>query len=307
MIQEAPLFGTGLDTFEMSLRRHRTEGFVRLMTTRGGQMNAHNDFLQIASTMGLAGLLAYLWLLFALTREIGRSLQDDDRRGQTAAIAGALFGLFVQAKFNPMPLASLMIAAVLAGLLPRPEVAERYPVPRFLAAAVLAAALACCWGVWRLVRADHLHKRAEVFWAVGRRDEALEDLRRVSGLNPYETLYAATRFRLLEAAALSQGDPVRRLELLRESVRLGEDIVRRRPAHVDAHQLLGNALMDLSAEGGGDRLAEAGRELTQASRMDPYFKPLIENRLKLARRTRDAAAEAALSAELERLEALAPR
>ncbi|HBL18783.1 MAG TPA: hypothetical protein DD417_18990 [Elusimicrobia bacterium] len=306
IIREAPLFGTGLDTFEMSLRRHRTEAFVRLMTTRGGQMNAHNDFLQIAATMGLAGLLAYLWLLAALAREIGRGLRDPSRRGPTAAIAGALFGLFVQAKFNPMPLSSLIIAAVLAGLLPGSR-EQRAPCPRLLTASGLGLALACGWGAWRLVRADYLHKRAEVFWAVGRHDEALEDLRRVSALNPLETLYAATRFRLLEAAALSDPEPLRRLELLREAAGLGEDLVRRRPAHVDAHQLLGNALMGLNLGGGGDRLAEAGRELAQASRLDPYFRPLIENRLKLARLTRDPAAEAELSVQLRRLDSLAPR
>ena len=112
-----PLLGSGANTFED----------VVLMTEKSGEIlfnHAHNDYVEVAATMGVIGLLAglapLLWGYFLLSRELRRGAEGSWRRNafQVAALTSvgiamvhALvdFNFFVPA--NPATLAAIAGAA----------------------------------------------------------------------------------------------------------------------------------------------------------------------------------------------------
>lgn len=301
-VPDQPWLGSGPDTFEQLLRRRRTDGFVRALGASAGQANAHNDLLQALTTTGLAGLAAYLWLVAAAALAAWRA------RGPgapaKAAAAGALFGLFLQAKLNPVPLPGLVLAAFCAALLcPRPAAPDGKS-RRGLDLAVLILCAAAVVLVLRLALADRSQKKAQVLAARGRADAALEAFSRSETLNPAEVQYRLVHSQRLLAWASAERDPARRLALLERAVGVGRDAARRRPMDVDAHQILGVSLFALGQAGGPGALPEAEAALDRALELDPFFRPLLANRLAVARARGDQKKAAELSAELSRLDRL---
>lgn len=106
--QDRPLLGSGPDTFRLEFSQHRTPGYIRLThSTIMGQNSAHNAPLQVMSTMGIVGLIAYLWLSFAFLRWAWK-----ERDPLSLAV---IVGLLVQQQFNPIPTNVYMIAALVFG------------------------------------------------------------------------------------------------------------------------------------------------------------------------------------------------
>lgn len=297
-VPSAPWLGSGPDTFEGLLRRARNDDFIRAVGPTAGQANAHNDLVQALTTTGALGLAAYAWLIGALAALCWRARGDPAR----AAAAGALAGLFLQAKLNPVPLPGMVLAALCAAWLCPPPAA---PKPRSLPfdAAALVFCAAALLLVLRLASADWSHKKAVVFGA-RRPDIALASHERALRLNPGELQYRMIHASLLQRLAAKEPDPSRRLAWLERAVRSGREAVAWRPNEVDSHQILGTSLILHRRAGGPDRLAEAEAELDRALELDPKFAPLLRNRLVLARERGDAAREASLAAELARLEGL---
>lgn len=93
---EHPLLGAGPSTFFKTFDRAPRERHEAIMPGRS-QAQAHNDILCVAGTMGLAGLAAYLWLLFSLP------------------LTPALVALFASMKMNPVSLEVFALAAIIAG------------------------------------------------------------------------------------------------------------------------------------------------------------------------------------------------
>lgn len=291
--------GSGPDTFEGLLRRGRTDDFIRALGPNAGQANAHNDILQALTTTGVSGLAVYLWLAWALAVLAWRSRGDPYR----AAAAGALAGLFIQAKVNPVPLPGMVLAALCAALLcPAPADAKKEGSALINGGVLLFCAAAFVL-ILRLTAADFSHKKAVVF--SGRRmDIALASFARAERLNPGELQYRMTYASALQQLAVRETDPARRLGWLERAVQVGRDGKAWRPNEVDAHQILGTSLILLQRAGGPDRLAEAEAELDRALALDPKFAPLLENRLVLAHARGDVQREKMLAEELRRLQGL---
>jgi len=279
-IPSHPWLGAGPDSVQTLLRRHRTDAFIRALGPTKSQVSAHNDLLQVAATLGLVGLAAYLWLLAGAWRALAAALGEGKHRSAMAAAAGALAGLFVQAKFNPVPLGALVLAAMLLGLAARgsPGPARARP---FKAAAVLICGLILALGV-RLCLADRAFHWARSYEAAGKVDSALKAYRFALRLNPYEFHYRLTAARLM---GRFNSD---------EAVALGRDGSRLRPALADGHAILGTYLM-LAAP---PRLDEAAAALDAALERDPSLPALLENRIKLADALGDPARADALRARL---------
>lgn len=297
-----PFLGSGPDTFEQLLRRHRTEGFIRALGANSGQANAHNDLLQTLTTMGAAGLAAYLWLVAAAAALAWKARGPE--APFKAAAAGALAGLFLQAKFNPAPLPSLILAAFCAALLVPPPPPGREKRAGWAGASVALVCAALLALSWRLTLADRSQKKAQVFAAVGRADIAAAEFARAERLNPGEVQYRMVHAQRLYAWAGAERDPARRLRLLERAVALGREATRWRPNDVDAHQILGVSLYYLRQAGGPDTLAEAEASLDRALELDPFFTHLLTNRLKVAQARGDLSKASALAAEIARLDAL---
>lgn len=62
MVKEHPFLGTGLDTFGLTFQKYKSTKFVRIVGKNIIADYPHNEFLQVATTMGLIGLAVYLWL-----------------------------------------------------------------------------------------------------------------------------------------------------------------------------------------------------------------------------------------------------
>lgn len=133
-----PLLGWGPDTFALAFRQFMTKRFVAASYGDDTfiQLSAHNDVLQVLTTMGLLGLSCYAFLIFRGFRLLQMAVRVQP---EAIGIAGALAALFVNAKFNPIPLTVLVIAACLLGSLDR---GEQYALPRFARLKAALAALA---------------------------------------------------------------------------------------------------------------------------------------------------------------------
>ncbi|MDH5689943.1 MAG: O-antigen ligase family protein [Candidatus Bathyarchaeota archaeon] len=76
MVKEHPFLGMGLDTFGLTFQKYKSTKFVRIVGKNMIADYPHNEFLQVAATMGLIGLAVYLWLWITfLTTGISLILQ----------------------------------------------------------------------------------------------------------------------------------------------------------------------------------------------------------------------------------------
>ena len=128
--RQHPLLGWGPDNFLYALMANRTPAYDALVGPRSGQASAHQDLAQVAATLGLAGLGAYLatlWKLFT-------ALWSD---GLAPAV---LCAMLVQAQINPLPTDVLVVVAVILGS--RQLSSEGcIRIPSWVAPAVMAAAV----------------------------------------------------------------------------------------------------------------------------------------------------------------------
>jgi tetratricopeptide (TPR) repeat protein len=102
MLKDNPLFGKGLDTFQISFPPYR-EALYWILEWNGTPEKAHNFVMQTAATMGLMGLICFAWMhvtwIYSSFRDWRRQL-DDRRRWLLLAGFGAWLGFFVQNLFS---------------------------------------------------------------------------------------------------------------------------------------------------------------------------------------------------------------
>lgn len=291
--------GEGPDSVQTLLRRERTDGFIRALGPTKSQVSAHNDLLQAAATLGLAGMAAYLWLLAGAWRCLSAALKETRHRSALAAIAGALAGLFVQAKVNPVPLGAFVLAALFLGLAARGAPRPGRALP-FKAAALAVCGAVLLLGLW-LCRADRQFHLARSYEAAGRPLPALKAYRAAVRLNPWEFHYRLNAARYMSALAVANPNAEVRLALLEEAVESGIRGARLRPALADGFAMHGTYLLLAGAHGAAPRFDAAAAALDAALERDPSLPALLENRMKLAQALGDAPRAEALRARLERV------
>jgi O-antigen ligase len=304
---EHPWFGVGLENFEPAFRLHKTLVLLHLVKrTSAFASSAHNDFIQALATMGLTGFLPYLALLIATAKGISRRLAAASAREDAAAAAGALAGLFLLAKLNPLPLAAVGLAAVFAALaLRRPDkVASK--IGRGISATacvlVLAALCATTSFVARQYRADALFSRAFVLMNSGYPQMAVDDFRAAVKEAPRQVFYTVELNKCLHALAAKAENP-RKAELLAEAVEAGRRVALALPGEERAVEAYGTAL-SWSKEGGLDLSEQAAQTLDRAQHLDPTYLPVLRARALLARASGDEAKFQALYAEFGPIYAL---
>jgi hypothetical protein len=271
----------------IGFRRYKTEQFLRVAhNSPTVQLSAHNDFLQAAVTLGVVGLLAYLWLLWTLGARLRALMSASPVDGRAAAITASLAGLFVQAKLNPIPISALALAAIMMGLVCRGRATLKPAAGR--TAAVLAAGFcaACALLFGRFCRADFLYRRGQetVYTAVLGEPaymDGVNALRRATELNPWSLEYLMQRcsnlFRVVPFIPPDQAK-----QLMEKSRQITTEGVRRHPGNPMAHELRSTALA-LSSKHGEDTLREAQKEIQTASEMDPSFVFSLRRRMDIAR------------------------
>lgn len=296
MFAAHPVFGIGPDAFSLMLGRYKTPGFVRVYGEAGAQAHAHNDFLQVLATMGIVGFGAYVLLLSAAWRRLQNALRDEGTRAGAAAAGAGLTAAFVVAKFNPLPLDALALAAVLLGLLdPRGGRARGVS----LAASGLGAA-GLLLSFWMLAADRHCMTgfRAQ---HEGRLDDARASYAAAAAVNPAEARYGYWLVGLLRSQAREETDPARRRKLLEESVSAARVMERWNPLDPRALHALGGSLTALAAEGGKESAAEAAPILERGVRADWSDRSMIKTRMAAAALRGDRGAYEDCVARLARL------
>lgn len=106
-VAKKPFLGHGANTFEPYYLAQKNKGAVPLPTTGETFDKPHNAYLEIAFSYGTIGLIAYLFLLWAIMR----------RAWNTLALAGALAGYLVFLFFFFETFASLLMFFFVAAFL----------------------------------------------------------------------------------------------------------------------------------------------------------------------------------------------
>lgn len=159
--KEHPVVGVGPGEFETYFRNNKPEGFGVNVAA-----NAHNDILQVAATTGVVGLFFYLAFFYAAFRSVsGPSL-------------GALTALFVAAKFNPIPIEAIVLAAVILGM-------RHKGTGRVLLIPPVAATSIALVAVAFIASADNMAARSNFLY-----------LRKACQINPFELSYKARMMNL---------------------------------------------------------------------------------------------------------------
>jgi O-antigen ligase/Tfp pilus assembly protein PilF len=149
MIRDYPVFGVGLGAFEDLFPRYQSPPW-----TAGSVRQAHNDYLEVAAEIGLAGLGLIAWFGVAAAILIVRGLRSAP--SEIAAIVGALmaglaaiafqefFDFALQIPANAILFTILLGLAVRLSGVNRSGSVERQPsvLPRWCAASMALASIA---------------------------------------------------------------------------------------------------------------------------------------------------------------------
>jgi len=97
MIKEHPFIGLGANTYMKNYKKYREPVEYRNIVTKD-YMYAHNNFLHMASEIGLLGLGIFIWLLYKLFREcrrIYKKLDDDYLKIASISLLACLLAFLV--------------------------------------------------------------------------------------------------------------------------------------------------------------------------------------------------------------------
>jgi tetratricopeptide (TPR) repeat protein len=138
IIAEHPFLGTGLDTLGSIYLKYRSMGIFRIEGDAKAD-SAHNEFLDIAQSRGIIGLLIYLWLilsfsLFCLKKAI--SLPKEEAFLFIGILSGFIsYVIQTLMSFGVTPIFStLWIVMGIACLETEPQRLKKVPNPLFLPA-----------------------------------------------------------------------------------------------------------------------------------------------------------------------------
>lgn len=173
-----PLLGVGPENFTDAFRLHRADAWLGVAESyRMVQNHAHNDFLQVAATMGLVGLAAYAWMHFEAARAFAKAKRP---------ALGAIVAVLVYGKFDPIPMPALALLALVAGAASGRGTSRRQAWTRWGAFVAAGICLGC---VSRIFAADVAFHRASVAFVFGDEVEGVAAMRRTLELYPQEVEY----------------------------------------------------------------------------------------------------------------------
>jgi O-antigen ligase len=121
LVSEKPLLGTGLGTFPWSFTRVRPAG----LTLR--YREAHNDYVQVTTEMGLLALVPICWGIFLVFRKGLSQFKNTNSRFRAGLILGSLGGIVAilvhsVSDFNLQITANGILFSFLVGLAVGPSV-----------------------------------------------------------------------------------------------------------------------------------------------------------------------------------------
>ncbi|MDI6816193.1 MAG: O-antigen ligase family protein [Actinomycetota bacterium] len=201
LVAERPILGAGPDTYKYVFGKYKPEGWVEHMDDPLVD-KAHNEFLQLAVTTGLAGLGAYLWLLVAFAwAGIARmrTLEKDCGAWLAAGAIGAALSFVVHLQFNFSHFSVSPFFWIAAGLAagifeaknPRKAVALNISAPIKAAALSLIAIVGLSLAILSTspLIADVQFAKGRELQAQHKLEEALARFESAIGVNSLEPIY----------------------------------------------------------------------------------------------------------------------
>jgi O-antigen ligase len=284
--RDNPWLGLGPANYVYSFRRYKSLKVARVHSLSDAHGHAHNDWLQVAATLGLAGLLLYGWLHWAVYRRLRQVAQEP---GAAPLIAGVV-ALVVQAKFNAPYFAAAWTAALFLGALCAQKSARRWP---------LVLALLCSgWALFvagRATVADAADKNGRRLRAGGRPRAAAQAFEAAVALNPDAGAYRFDLANLLIDAAQAV-PPKDQPAIYHRMAALGLRGVLTHPLDADMNRLAAEANLFLG------NLPEARSSILTASLLDPHFSQTILLDAYIAWRAGDQARLTRLAPHLAEIE-----
>lgn len=269
VLKDHPWLGAGPDTFFVAFRPHRSFEYVHATGSGVTQADAHNDILQVVSTMGVIGLGAFLWVLGVAARLLWRSARlKPDRNDERWKIgmAAALSALFIQNQFNFSSVSTTAWAAVFLGALAGCEgERKRVVLPLWVhvgvARVILIGIFFLALGfIGRPLLADFYHQEGLASAAGGRLEKSVHYHREAVHLHgriaEYETEYA---------------NRCRDTGRFEEAWATAERLVRDHPANPDVWNNRGVVAMWITQMAKINRMADAEASFRHAVDLDPLF------------------------------------
>ncbi len=113
MIEDYPILGSGLGTYAYHTLKYQAEFFAignnRDIYPHGKAVQAHNEYLQLWSELGIVGLLLFLWIIIAYYRNVFINIRKINEKQQAIIIAltGGVTAVLIDAIFGfPLQLAT---------------------------------------------------------------------------------------------------------------------------------------------------------------------------------------------------------
>jgi len=302
---DRPVIGSGPDTFGYVFLKYKS---IRFMETAGWssiQMHAHNDFVQMATTTGVVGLLVYLWLWTTIlvkggdrlgiqgrdSPAVGGSLDSVMLRGAWYA---SLLALFVQNQFNFSTVGTSAIAAIFAGMLfgsnGRDDRLIKWEcsfstnsnVLSTLTGVVLLVAIVFSWFALRPAWASLLYTKGLIKKSNGQRGYAIQDVQNALHLVPNNAIYRDQLLRIYRFWVNDETDMNRKQLFVRVAVAQAQSNARRHPYDSGVYNNLGSTLMWATQVTGDDYRTEARDSFHRAIELEPNFLTSWVNIAKLA-------------------------
>ena len=197
MIKDHPFAGVGFGNFRYAYPRYRDRAEWALSGLNTRVDEAHNDYLQVFSEVGIVGFVVFLWILFLLGRMAWKGLQGEAGTRRFSIAQACVMGILatlVQCLFDfnlQNPASGMMFWSVVGFLevvsAPRTPLTLSIPsrVIRCVIACgiVVAFAIATSFAV-KSVAGDYYLKEGRTSMVGGDSERAFENLQKASRFTP---------------------------------------------------------------------------------------------------------------------------
>lgn len=209
MFRDFPVFGTGLDTFQVMFPYYRMPIYWQL-EWNGTPEKTHNVFLQVLSTQGIVGFSVYLLLVFSFFKKAFNVIsaeKEQVRRYLSFGFLMAVIAYFIQGIFNYTVVAYGMIFWLALGIIivldsSKDKVSEIVTFPalnKWLSGNKMLVALPVLFLSFTLIGSLSRYWTADINYKIGNiltsrpeieaKRKAVEYYAACTALNPYREIY----------------------------------------------------------------------------------------------------------------------
>ncbi len=282
IIKERPLLGIGPDTLSINFRRYAFPEFSRLIgKALANPAYAHNEVLQIAATMGMVGLLSYLWLLLSYFRTIAKfpNLRQDLI---AVGIAASITAVLVNNLFSFHTVTTAVLFWLFLGfttILWAKEEGKKsisISIPRgikwIIYSILFVLNLFLIVIFLRIYFAEAHFPKGLFFESKGRYDLAISEYGKAVRINPWEQTYYQNLAKIYQDVALLISDKAQRIRLLEESMAVYKKHLDLVPQDALSHNGLGIGYVHMAEQLPDQAYYQLAKESFQHSiEKAPYF------------------------------------